>query len=147
MAPELLQMDNGSGCSQVTVRSDIYALAITIWEVRPAACVCVRYRSRLTLFRQLFTLKKPFPCIAHDIAVPLHVCAGVRPRKLRGYEHIGFSKELWALMERGWDADPQSRPPLSAFSVVLAPPTLGAKGKGRSTPLARLWSRLQGCRS
>jgi serine/threonine protein kinase len=143
MAPELLQMDNGSGCSQVTVRSDIYALAITIWEVRPAACVCVLYHSRLTPLRQLFALKQPFPCIIRDIVVPYHVFAGVRPRKPRGCERIGFSEELWAVMKRGWKADPQTRPPLSAFSVVLEPPSLGAKAKGRSTPLARLWMALQ----
>jgi serine/threonine protein kinase len=147
MAPELLQIDNGSGCSQVTVRSDIYALAITIWEVRPAARVCVLYHNILTSLRQLFALKQPFPCIARDIVVPYHVLGGVRPCKPRGCERIGFSEELWAVMKRGWKADPQTRPPLSAFSAVLAPPTLGGEGKGRSTPLARLWSRLQGYRS
>jgi serine/threonine protein kinase len=35
MAPEFWELDDGRGLNQVTVRSDIYALAITIWEVRP----------------------------------------------------------------------------------------------------------------
>jgi serine/threonine protein kinase len=33
MAPELCEVDNGHGSNQATVRSDIYALSITIWEV------------------------------------------------------------------------------------------------------------------
>jgi hypothetical protein len=41
MAPELWELDDGRGFNQVTVRSDIYALAITIWEVRPGG-VCLR---------------------------------------------------------------------------------------------------------
>jgi serine/threonine protein kinase len=120
MAPELCEMDDGHGSNQATVRSDIYALTITIWEVRRAACACAPCRSTLTLPRQLFTLEKPFLSITRDIAVPRYVCAGHRPYKPRGCERIGFSEELWIVMQSGWSSYPSARPPLSAFSAVLA---------------------------
>jgi serine/threonine protein kinase len=36
MAPELYKEDDGHGTSWPSARSDVYALAITIWEVREA---------------------------------------------------------------------------------------------------------------
>jgi hypothetical protein len=42
-----------------------------------------------------------------------------RPLKPKDCRDIGFSKELWGVMKRGWAKDPEERPPLTEFDTVL----------------------------
>jgi serine/threonine protein kinase len=110
MAPELFT-DSESPRSDV---SDIYALTITVWEVRclPGDCPmlnCV----------QIFTLQTPFSHIKNDYAVLFRAQHGERPPKPEGCEAIGFIDELWEVMQQGWATEPQSRQPLSAFADLL----------------------------
>jgi hypothetical protein len=68
---------------------------------------------------QIFTTKVPFFHIENDLAFLMRVVDGERPTKPTGCENIGFTKQLWSLMQQGWAKQPDSRPPLSAFIEVL----------------------------
>jgi hypothetical protein len=70
-------------------------------------------------FAQVFTCKLPFFEIKDDFAAFYTVLTGKRPSKPVNCESIGFSDELWDVMQRGWGPEPNSRPPLGAFIEVL----------------------------
>jgi hypothetical protein len=82
---------------------------------------------------QLFTCETPFSQLT-DYRIPMLVRSGGRPPKPTGLEDVGFTEDLWELMQRGWDADPDVRPPLSDF----------AKPAGSSSPLRGLHALLIG---
>ncbi|KAJ8083342.1 Rho guanine nucleotide exchange factor [Marasmius tenuissimus] len=82
LAPELL--DGGVPSKE----SDIYSYA----------CVCY----------EIFTGLQPFPELANEMAVALHVVQGKRPSKPKGAPEL--SDAMWALMNACWDATPSSRP-------------------------------------
>ncbi|KAF5349295.1 hypothetical protein D9756_009364 [Leucocoprinus leucothites] len=101
LAPELLQQDN----AVPTMKSDIYALSMVCYEV--------------------FANNVPFYEVAKiPAAVILRVISGQRPtvpdRNSAAYTAFGLSEEIWGVMERGWSADPESRPALLEFLRVLS---------------------------
>jgi hypothetical protein len=97
-------------------RSDVYALSITIWEVRP----CLAFRSRTQPRRQLFTLQTPFHDIRQNMTVMFKVFHhDERPSEPKDCRELGFSEELWGVVKRGWAKDPEQRPPLAVFDTVL----------------------------
>jgi hypothetical protein len=76
------------------------------------------------LREQLFSGQLPFSHIRADHAVLLQVLAGKRPLKPSASPDIGLTDSVWDLMERGWVADPLSRPALSEFLAAVAPDVL-----------------------
>jgi hypothetical protein len=61
----------------------------------------------------------------------LHVRAGGRPSNPIASPDIGFTDSVWSVMERGWAAEPDHRPPLADFCNAVAQETsLADKGKG-----------------
>jgi hypothetical protein len=115
MAPELHLDVSGAR----TDRSDIYALAITIWEV----CIALSVSDRCMLaniLAQTFTSKTPFSHISNEFALSRRVILGERPHKPTDCENVGFNENLWDLLQQGWGPQPESRPPLSKFIEVLS---------------------------
>jgi hypothetical protein len=47
------------------------------------------------------------------------VLRGERPTKPTDCEDVGFSDTLWDVMQRGWDAKAELRPPLADFAAAL----------------------------
>jgi hypothetical protein len=115
MAPELHLDVSGAR----TDRSDIYALAITIWEARIGLLVSDHCMIADTL-AQTFTFKAPFSHISNDFALSRRVILGERPHKPTDCENVGFNETLWDLLQKGWGPQPESRPPLSEFIEVLS---------------------------
>jgi hypothetical protein len=68
---------------------------------------------------QVFTSKTPFFQIGNDIVVLNKVLNGERPPKPVDCESVGFSDELWDVVERAWAAEPESRASLADFIKVL----------------------------
>jgi serine/threonine protein kinase len=115
IAPELLDADKPR-----THLSDIYALAITIWEVRVGSGeVRVHILTSDGTSVQVFTSTTPFSHIRLDHVVVVKVLSGERPPKPVDCESVGFSNELWDVVKRAWDAEPESRASLADFIQVL----------------------------
>jgi hypothetical protein len=113
MAPELFNQEEPR-----TDRSDIYALSITIWEV--SIGLVVVDRCVIGMLAQVFALKLPFSDHIRDtFELIVRVARGERPTKPDGCENVGFTDDLWDLMQRGWSAEPMSRPSLPEFVEVL----------------------------
>jgi hypothetical protein len=69
---------------------------------------------------QTFTLDLPFSHIRDTFGLFLRVAKGdERPIKPNGCEKIGFTNDLWDVMQQGWSAQPEFRSSLSAFIEVL----------------------------
>jgi hypothetical protein len=49
----------------------------------------------------------------------MRVLKGERPTKPIDCENIGFTEELWGMMQRGWASQLESRPSLSEFVELL----------------------------
>jgi hypothetical protein len=73
----------------------------------------------LKTLAQTFTLEVPFSHVRNDHAIAMRTVKGERPLKPISCENIGFSDDLWDVMEQGWASSPDSRPFLSAFFDVL----------------------------
>jgi hypothetical protein len=52
----------------------------------------------------------PYDEIQSDIIVFSEIMAGVRPKKPEGAKHLGFSNELWMMVEQCWLEDRNARP-------------------------------------
>jgi serine/threonine protein kinase len=113
LAPELLDT-----AKPRTDMSDVYALAMTIWEARNRENLHKALCSHYVVF-QVFTAEVPFSQIEHDVIVLSKVLNGARPPKPVDSESVGFSDELWNVMQRGWAVEPDSRAPLASFIEVL----------------------------
>ena len=105
MSPELLDPSQlGLKDSQPTRESDRYALGMVIYEVLSG--------------------QVPFaPCNVGFI-ISKKIVEGERPERPSGLRGTWFTKDLWALLERCWSAQPQTAPPRSLYLDI--------------------WSRLQG---
>jgi hypothetical protein len=71
---------------------------------------------------QIYTGNIPFSNIKSDPAVILFVAKGGRPQR---QDCPDMPSELWALLERCWDAEPSSRPTMAQVHKLLtsmAPP-------------------------
>ncbi|EKM75609.1 hypothetical protein AGABI1DRAFT_46199, partial [Agaricus bisporus var. burnettii JB137-S8] len=91
MAPELLNNDE-ENCPTVTVKSDIWSLG------------CVYY--------EIFSRKIPFYHCTNDVNLFLiRLKPKAMPRRPTDVsEEDNISDDMWWLMQRCWDSEPQSRP-------------------------------------
>lgn len=88
IAPEILRGE------EYTASSDIYSLAIVMWEVASGI--------------------PPFSSKAHDYNMAVAICSGARPPLLEG-----TPKSFSTLMERCWDPDPANRPNINEITGML----------------------------
>jgi len=107
-APEVL---NGGKYSK---EADIFSLAMVTIEVRHwesaargalADCRCT----------QIFTCDIPYSGVSSFMAM-LAITQGKRPQRPT---HPDFTENLWALIQRCWDEDPDSRPKASEIVQAL----------------------------
>jgi CheY-like chemotaxis protein len=70
----------------------------------------------------MFSDEIPFANIHRDTHVLLYVLTGARPPRPTAPDKIGFTAQVWALIEDGWNAFPGKRPSLTAFLNTFAPP-------------------------
>ncbi|KAI9201970.1 kinase-like domain-containing protein [Polychytrium aggregatum] len=98
IAPEMLDDDDPSGS---TMKTDVYAFAITMYEVlNDAKPVWVTNNGQAMLNRAIERIS----------------CNGKRPKRLDG-----IPDDIWALIKRCWAQDPAARPAFPDILAVLQP--------------------------
>ena len=105
MSPELLdpRRFGSDGCS--TRASDCYALGMVIYEVSR-----LHPKGRLPTYpSQVLTGLRPFHYL-HAYAPIAAVLEGERPEKPREAESLGFSCQLWELVQLCWSESGPARP-------------------------------------
>jgi len=112
MSPELLDpewfgMLESEG-NRPTRQSDCYALGMVIYEV--GVHVNELCHERLTNDAQVLCGHQPFFEIQSDVLVMNAIVGGDRPKKPERAMHLGFSDELWRVVERCWLEDRGARP-------------------------------------
>ncbi|KAF9643107.1 kinase-like protein [Thelephora ganbajun] len=91
MSPELLDPDRfGITDCRPTKQSDCYALGMVIYEVLRG--------------------NAPYWEITNENVVVNIIMNGGRPQKPEAAESLGFTKELWKIVEQCWSADASTRP-------------------------------------
>ena len=97
MSPELLVPDKfGLKGSRPTKASDCYALGMVIYEVLSGQTPFVQYPT---------------------LAVVWKVLEGERPTRPQGEQGARFTDEIWGILERCWEPQPDDR--ISAKTVLL----------------------------
>jgi len=98
-APELLAVclnEEEDSIPRLTAATDVYAFAMTVIEI--------------------FTQSIPFSQIKRDASVIHFVMSGGRPKR----EHCRqINDEIWMMLERCWDADPNQRPSMAALHTFF----------------------------
>ena len=116
-APELLSVENDRRGPALT--SDIYALAMVIFEVRHSFTLSCWPGTDFRYRWQVLTGTPPFagqqgPELACQV-----VLEGKRPPRPNGSESLGITDEIWALLELCWAKDASSRPAVNDVVVCL----------------------------
>lgn len=95
--------------------ADVFSLAMVMIEVRcELPTVHIASADRFALI-QVLTGAVPFSDETPTMAI-LHITQGTRPPRPA---HPSLTTELWTLMERCWNQDPQLRPEVSEALSVL----------------------------
>ncbi|KAL0565750.1 Rho guanine nucleotide exchange factor [Marasmius crinis-equi] len=116
LAPEILSAEAGP-----SKKSDMYAFG----------CVCY----------EIFTIRQPFYELPNEMAVAVQVLVNKRrPSRPKETDSSELSSEMWSIMERCWDSDPESRP--SAAWVVKQVETMTRSDSERVSGIspAPIWS-------
>ena len=99
MSPEILTLDqSGLKNSRPTKESDCYALGMVIYEVLSG-------RAPFSQFNPYIVIRK--------------VMDGERPERPKGVEGAWFTDELWGMLNRCWESQPESRPSVTAVLECL----------------------------
>jgi len=100
---------------QPSVASDIYALAMVIYEVSidssPMATVSDQ--------DQVLTGTPPFARRGKTELACKVVLEGERPPRPRDSEKLGFTDRVWESLQRCWEKKPSARPSVDAISACL----------------------------
>ncbi|TFY55730.1 hypothetical protein EVJ58_g8066 [Rhodofomes roseus] len=100
MAPELLNPEEaGLEHARPSAESDIYSLAMVMWEV--------------------YTGRIPFYNLTRDATVVFRVILGIRPERPTAATSLGLSDDIWNLMEHGWCPQWQRRPRIKHVLEIL----------------------------
>ncbi|KAF9643193.1 kinase-like protein [Thelephora ganbajun] len=112
MSPELLDPDRFgiTGC-RPTKQSDCYAFGMVVYEV---LCGNAPYRD-----------------ITNEFAVINTIMNGGRPQKPEAAENLGFTNELWRIVEQCWSVDISTRPDVRAVLSHLNHATWSVIGVAR----------------
>jgi serine/threonine protein kinase len=120
MAPELYSIcdeENEDSIPRVTVATDVWGYAMTIIEVRVYVSIFGSFLGGLTPnVLQIFTGSIPFSHTTNDASIILYVKAGGRPKR-RNCRSI--NDEIWAMLERCWDVEPNRRPPMNTLLLFF----------------------------
>jgi hypothetical protein len=121
MAPELFSTcdeEDKLSIPRVTMATDVWGFAMTVIEVRDSASVSPYALGRLTPNDlQILTESLPFSHTANDAGIILYVKAGGRPKR-EGCRSI--NNEIWTMLERSWDVEPNRRPSMNAHHRFFA---------------------------
>jgi serine/threonine protein kinase len=110
MSPELLDSDRfGANDNRPTKKSDCYAFGMVVYEVRIDVVVPALGKVGLT-YDQVLCGNPPYWEITNSWAVTIAITEGDRPKRPEAAETLGFTKELWRIVQRCWLVDPSSRP-------------------------------------
>ena len=113
MSPELLDPERfgmpQSEDNRPTEQSDCYALGMVIYEVCVHANKSVFVNGQLVI-SQVLCGHRPYVEIWSDSLVIKKVMEGIRPEKPEEAACLGFSSELWEIVERCWLEDHSARP-------------------------------------
>ena len=105
MSPELLDPKRFGSNGRPTRASDCYAFGMVIYEVSGLYSKgrCLIHMS------QVLTGLRPFHHLLAFAPIPA-VLEGERPEKPREAESLGFSCQLWELVQSCWSESGQARP-------------------------------------
>ena len=110
MSPELLDPDRfGISDDRPTKQSDCYALGMVVYEVR-ANAVVLTSAEVYVMYLQVLCGNAPYWEITNEPAVINTIINGEKPQKPEAMEKLGFTVELWGLIERCWSVDASARP-------------------------------------
>lgn len=116
LAPEFHDLEDDDE-SMLTTQSDIYALAMTIYEVN------FNYFNlqRLTTGYKIMTGGQPFQNIRKSRKLSNLVMSGARPRRPSEQAAIdrGLNNNLWDLLSRCWAHEPSGRPDIFQVNKEL----------------------------
>ena len=119
MSPELLDPDRfGVSDDRPTKQSDCYALGMVVYEVRADAIAPISEEVFL-MHRWVLCGIAPFGEITNEAAVINTVINGGQPKKPETMENLGFTNELWGLIEQCWSVDVSTRPDVGAVLSYL----------------------------
>ncbi|EMD33665.1 hypothetical protein CERSUDRAFT_159906 [Gelatoporia subvermispora B] len=96
-APEVQALEVTEG---PTRESDIYSLAMVVWEMFTGLEPYYNIRSEGEIYTQVYHYRS-------------------RPQRPEQAAGLGLSDELWALVERCWQHDPQDRPTVEYIEGVM----------------------------
>jgi len=112
-APELLTPDNP--LYQPSVASDIYALAMVVYEVSiDPSPVLIGINQD-----QVLTGTPPFARRGKTELACKVVLEDERPSKPRDSEKLGFTNDVWETLQVCWEKRPSARPSIDAVSMCL----------------------------
>jgi hypothetical protein len=131
--PEILDPERyGSKGSGPARKSDIYSMAMTIYEVS----ILRRNRAEALTRSQVLTDRIPFYEYHSDLTAMLHITRGELPKKPVFAITRGYTQELWDMTSSCWDVDPPKRPAVDHVldSLVVAADLWKPKGNQLSAP-------------
>ena len=106
MSPELLNPERFNSNGHLTCESDCYALGMVIYEVKQ---LCLAH-STLIHLSQVLTGRPPFYHMRAFSPVTAVVMDGERPEKPLDSRSLGFSDDLWELVQLCWSQSTSIRP-------------------------------------
>ena len=110
MSPELLDPERfGANDDRPTKKSDCYALGMVVYEVRPDMIVPIFGVLELKT-HQVLSGNPPYWDIKNQGLLIHAITEGYRPKKPDPAESLGFTDEMWKIVQHCWLADASARP-------------------------------------
>ncbi|KAF9784423.1 kinase-like domain-containing protein [Thelephora terrestris] len=120
MSPELLDPERfGASDDRPTKESDCYALGMVVYEVRPGVTVPVLGVPELNVRWQVLSGNPPYWDITNEPALIYAITEGHRPEKPEVAESLGFTTELWKIVQQCWLTSCSTRPDVKVISTHL----------------------------
>ena len=115
MSPELLDPERfGASDDRPTKQSDCYAFGMVVYEVHIDVIVPALGQVWL-MYDQVLYGKPPYWEITNPPVIIGTITEGGRPKRPEAAEALGFTKELWRIVQRCWLVDTSSRPDVRAI--------------------------------
>jgi hypothetical protein len=127
MAPELLAPEFFAVGGATSKAADIYALAMTAFEVRVRHNISV---SSDTHRHKILTGRPPF-ADRSPTSVAVEVLSGKRPDRPM---HPDLTDRLWDMIQRCWEQEPLRRPEISEVVSLLEHPSIVRQDCGFTAP-------------